>query len=101
MELTGIEIVFVHRGGIRLDIVGNRCRIVTERYIVGVYEINIRMLTESGEEWTTHVITLTPYIQLIPSHAGHLVLMALRLEAFDLSIEDSDTVHISLLRVSA
>ena len=43
VELTGVEIVLMHSGGVRLYVVSHWCRPVANRYIVGVYKVDIRL----------------------------------------------------------
>jgi len=40
-------------------------------------------------------------VQGVPSHAGHLVFVPLRLETLHVGIEDAKTVSVALFRVTA
>ena len=100
VELAGIEIIFLQGGRVGQDIVGHGSRIVAQRYIVAVYEIDVGILTESGKQ-VSHLRLLISHLYSVPSHTRHLVFVPLRLEPFHLRVEDADTVYISLLGMAA
>ena len=52
MELAGIEIVLVQGCRIGQDVVGYRCRVFANGHVVGVYEIDVRLIAQSLEQRT-------------------------------------------------
>jgi hypothetical protein len=95
MELTGVEIIFMHRSRVGQDIVCCCYGLFADGYIVLVYEIDIGTVAQVRHQRRLKVV------QLIPSHAGHFIFMLLGLKSQNLSIKDANAVRISFLRMLA
>ena len=86
VELRGIEILFVQGGTKRMDVIGHRRRMGTERHVEAVYEVDELLLREALEQGTACLP------QAVPSHVGHFVGMLGGHKALHLFVEDAQTI---------
>jgi hypothetical protein len=60
-----------------------------------MHKVDVGCGVQSLEQGVSSVVRLTSYIQGIPSHAGHLVLVLLGAETTYIGIKDTNAVYVA------
>ena len=93
MELGGVEVVLMERGAVVNNMMGRSNGLLTQRTIVAVDEIDIGSIK-------TVIERRSQVLQLVPTHRRHLVFLRLRNETVHIGIENPQTIHIALFRMT-
>ena len=114
MKLRGVEVILVHRRAERQDVLRHSRRVLADRHIVAVDEIDensplpapplgacLEKRRSDGRRGTPPKGERRGGLYCVPPHVRYLVLVSLWHKALHLCVEDAEAIYIALFRMTA